>query len=226
MDGKKELLAGSKAAIPIVLGYLPIGVAYGLLAVKAGLNIKETVSMSIFVFAGSSQLICVNMLSAGAGIMPIIVMTFLVNLRHILMSASLSLHFKQTSKRLLPLLGFIITDESFAVGSSGLKEQERKGVYFLGLGVTAYLGWAISSWLGSTLGGIFNIAELPGVDFVLPAMFIVLLVMQISKHLDILVSIFSGILSILFIYILPVNWNIILATVLAAICGVIIEKVR
>src|SRR5690554_1175444 len=105
--------------------------AYGLLAVRSGLNTLEAVSMSIFVFAGSSQLISVDMIAAGTSVFPIIMMTFLVNLRHILMSASLSLQFKKTAGKLLPVLGFLITDESFAVSSAGFEKQKYKDFYFL-----------------------------------------------------------------------------------------------
>ncbi|MFW5986292.1 MAG: AzlC family ABC transporter permease, partial [Halanaerobiales bacterium] len=118
MAEKKELRAGFKDALPIIMGYVPIGIAYGMLAVQNGLDGYTTVAMSFFVFAGSSQLITVEMVGKGAAVLAIILMTFLVNLRHLLMSASLSLHFQKTDSRLLPLLSFFITDESFAVGST------------------------------------------------------------------------------------------------------------
>ncbi|MEJ6950676.1 AzlC family ABC transporter permease [Natronospora cellulosivora (SeqCode)] len=220
----KDFKSGIKAALPIVLGYLPIGMAYGILARNSGLDILETVLMSIFVFAGSSQLIAVEMIAANSAALAIIMMTFLVNLRHFLMSASLSLHFKKSDKKFLPFLGFIITDESFAVGMASISEYEHKDFFYLGLGITAYFSWVLSSYLGAAIGNIIPVADIPALDFVLPAMFIVLLVMQISKRLDILVAIISAILSLLFVYYLPANWNIILATIIAATCGVFLEK--
>ncbi len=224
MEEENPFFAGVKVSIPILLGYIPIGIAYGLLAVKSGLSSFETVLMSVIVFAGSAQLISVNMIAVGAGMIPIIMMTFLVNLRHILMSASLSLYFKKTSKSLLPILGFLITDESFAVCSASIDKYEDKGMFFLGLGVSAYLGWIISSLFGAILGNILPVSNLPALDFVLPAMFIVLLVMQIQRRLDVFVAIISGLSSLLFVYLLPGKWNIILATIIAATIGVVIEK--
>ena len=226
MEKKEVVIAGIKRAVPILLGYLPIGIAYGLLAVKSGLSIIETVSMSLFVFAGSSQLISVNMFAAGAGVLPILMMTFLVNLRHILMSASLSLQFKKTPGRMIPILGFLVTDESFAV-STAFFDQYRdrdKGIFFLSLGLTAYLGWVFSSFIGSVLGTLIPVGELPGLNFVLPAMFIILLVMQIGEKKEFFVALLSALLSLVFVYLLPANWNIITATVLAAAAGVFIEK--
>jgi len=223
---KKELWTGAKDALPIVFGYLPIGLAYGILATHAGLNSSVTVAMSFFVFAGSSQLITVNMLSDGATILPIIMMTFLVNLRHLLMSASLSLHFKKADQRLLPVISFLITDESFAVSSLKLPDQKNKQIYFLTLGIIAYLAWFFSSWLGAILAGFLPEDSYPGLDFVLPAMFIALLVLQIKDREDIMVAIFSGLFSLLFVYLLPENWNIIMATVIAATMGVVLERWR
>ncbi len=222
----QDFFTGVKDSSPIIMGYIPIGIAYGILATKSGLGILETVSMSIFVFAGSSQLISIDMLARGSAIIPIIMMTFLVNLRHLLMSASFSLHFKGTGHKVMPFLSFLITDESFAVGNVKIKDKEYRASFFLGLGLSAYLGWVISSWIGASLGEIISDAGEYGLTFVLPAMFIALLVLQIQRRLDILVAVISGLFSLLFVYLLPGNWNVILATVIAATLGVVIERWR
>jgi len=222
---KKSIISGFKKSIPVILGYIPIGISYGILALQTDLSPYLIVGMSVFVFAGSSQLIAVNMLSAQAAVIPIVMTTFLVNLRHILMSASLSLHFKKTPQKLLPVLGFLITDESFALGNTLLKEEkENKGLFFLSLGVSAYLGWVLSSWAGVIIGRYLLNFKIPVIDFVLPAMFIILLIMQINERMDVVVSILAAVLSIVFYFYLPGNWNIIAATLTAAVAGVIIEN--
>ncbi len=224
MSRRQDFKSGIKQAVPIIMGYLPIGIAYGLLAGKTELGIIGTVLMSIFVYAGSSQLICINMLGQNTGIFTIVMMTFVVNLRHLLMSASLSLNLKNTDRRILPIAGFFITDETFAVGSSSIEDYNHKGYFFLGLGLVSYLGWSLSSWLGAGLGNILPELNSSALDFVLPAMFIALLVLQLKNRLDILVAVIAGLLSLLFVQILPGNWNIIVATVIAATVGVGIEK--
>ena len=85
---------GLLASGPVCLGYIPIGIAFGVLAQKAGFTPFETGLMSLIVFAGSSQFIAVSMFAAGAGAASIIATTFVVNLRHLLMSSSLSLFFR------------------------------------------------------------------------------------------------------------------------------------
>jgi 4-azaleucine resistance transporter AzlC len=222
---KKSIISGFKKSIPVILGYIPIGISYGILALQTDLSPYLIVGMSVFVFAGSSQLIAVNMLTAQAAVIPIVMTTFLVNLRHILMSASLSLQFKKTPQKLLPVIGFLITDESFALGNTLLKEEkENKGLFFLSLGVSAYLGWVLSSWAGVIIGRYLLNFKIPVIDFVLPAMFIILLILQINERMDVLVSILAAVLSIVFYFYLPGNWNIIAATLTAAVAGVIIEN--
>ena len=90
MKPREKFTQGGAAAWPICLGYLPIGLAFGVLAQKAGLSPLQVALMSIFVFAGSSQFIAVSMLSAGASLAAIVATTFMVNLRHLLMSSSLA----------------------------------------------------------------------------------------------------------------------------------------
>ena len=89
---EKTLRDGAYAAWPICLGYFPIGLALGVLAQKAGLPWWAVAMMSVLVFAGSAQFICVAMLAAGASIPGIILTTFVVNLRHTLMSSALAVH--------------------------------------------------------------------------------------------------------------------------------------
>lgn len=214
---------GIRDAVPIVLGYLPIGMAFGMLAVNKGLTAFQASAMSVFIFAGSAQLVSIEMIASGAAAAAIIAMTFLVNLRHLLLSASLSLHLRNLPLYYYPFLGFLITDESFAVGMSKINNQKNKHRYFFGLGLTAYLGWVSSSAVGAFLTGFINFGGGGALDFVLPAMFIVLLVMQISSKSEIIVAIFSALLSIFFALTIDGSWNIILATVLASFLGVYIS---
>ena len=102
-------------AVPIVLGYLPVGFAYGVLAQKTGLSTFNAVAMSVLVFAGSATLIAVGLFASGAGAASIIVTTFVVNLRHLLMSAALAPHVRSWRKTEQGLFAFQLTDETFAL---------------------------------------------------------------------------------------------------------------
>lgn len=220
-----EIKEGIKKAMPIVLGYLPLGFAYGALARNAGLDLAFIGLMSLIVFAGSAQFISVSMLAAGAGTASIVATVFLVNLRHLLMSASLSPHFQSYPRRSLPFLSFWLTDESFAVASGELKERNPGHRFFLALFVTAYLGWFAGGILGGVFGGLFSgVKAAVTMEYALYAMFIFLLVIQVSDKKLLLAAVFSALLSLLFYLYIPGTWYIMLATVITATLGVTLEK--
>ncbi len=223
----KNFLKGVKGASPIVLGYIPIGFAFGVLAVQQGMSISSIFFMSLFIYAGSSQFIGSAMIFAGAASVSIITTAFLVNLRHLLMSASLSPYLKHVHTSKQAVISHGITDETFAVGISyagNTKEGEKcsEGYYF-GLHITSQTSWIISTVLGGFLGGLISDPTKYGIDFALSAMFIGLLFMQLKDKKDIIVAISGGVLSILFIVTGSGSFNIIIATVLAATIGVILE---
>jgi len=215
---------GIRSALPIVMGYLPIGAAYGMLARQAGLSTAEVVAMSFIVFAGSSQFIAVGMIAAGVNTWAIVFTTFLVNLRHLLMSASLSVSMRRISRPLQALLAFWITDESFAVCSATLNGRQATAQFIAGLQVTAYLAWAGGSMAGAVLGGMASGFMDLGIDYALPAMFIALLMMQMRERLSVVVAVLSAVLSLIFAIYVPGNFNVILATLLSATVGVLLSK--
>ena len=130
-----EILRGAKASLPIVLGFIPVGIAYAIMAASAGFNEAETIFMSVFVFAGASEMMAVGMYKQGALIAAIIFATFMMNLRHVIMSTCV---FKKTEKQSVikrMFLSFFVTDESFAVITS---EKEKCGFCFFALPFTCY----------------------------------------------------------------------------------------
>jgi len=220
-----DILAGMKKAIPIVLGYLPLGFAYGALARHAGIDLRLVVLMSLVVFAGSGQFISVSMLASGAGGASIVATVFLVNLRHLLMSASLSPNFQRYPRRALPLLSFWLTDESFAMASAEFREQQRGYLFMLGLFGTAYAGWVTGSAIGALFGGYFRgVTAAITMEYALYAMFIFLLVIQINERRLLAAAFVSGALSLIFYLYIPGSWYIMLATILTATMGVLAEK--
>lgn len=215
---------GVKDAIPIVLGYIPIGFTYGVIAQEFGLTVFETTAMSLIVFAGSSQFIAIGLIAGGANYLTIILTTFVVNLRHMLMSTALLPFLKHMSGKILAFISFGITDESFAVASNRLKSSKATAQYMLGLNMTAYLSWALSSMAGAAFGSLVPNTDKLGLDFVLPAMFIALLSFQ-PRNLPVLVAIVvAGTTSLLTSLFVPGNWNIIIATLLGATAGMVMDR--
>lgn len=225
MAHSTDVFIGAKKALPIVLGYLPLGFAYGTLARLAGLDLIMIMAMSLIVFAGSGQFIAVSMLGAGAGGASVIATVFLVNLRHLLMSASLSPNLQDYPRKSLPLLAFWLTDENYAMACGEFRECERSYKFLLGLFGTSYLGWVVGGMLGGVFGSFFTspVAALT-MEYALYAMFIFLLVIQITERKLVVAALVSGTLSLLFFLYIPGSWYIMLATVCTATLGVIVEK--
>ncbi len=222
---KKEILAGISKGFPVFVGYLPIGFAYGILAMQAGFTIFETILMSILVYAGSGQFIAVGMIGAGAGLASIVLTTFLVNLRHLLMSASLSNYLKGIKKTKLAAFAYHITDESFAVNSSWLKTDSKIPFPSLAaVNITSYLGWVLGGTIGAFAGSQAIDVEKYGLDYALPAMFIILLIYQLENKKFLTLAILAGTMSIFLADLLPHNLHIILTTVLVSTLGVLWTK--
>jgi 4-azaleucine resistance transporter AzlC len=225
MMNNDQFRGGMKDALPVVLGYLPVGVAFGLLARKAGLTTFEVGLMSLFVYAGASQFLAIEMVLKGMTWLPIVLTALFINLRHSLMSSNLSLYFKNTR---LPSLGFLaaqLTDESFAVAISNLPKVKDNPPYLFGLQLTSHLAWVIGSIGGALFGPFVKISEY-GLPFALPSLFICLLVFQLKSSHHFWIMVVAGVSSIFFKWVFPGNWNIILAALLAAGIGVVVERIN
>ncbi|MBM4348015.1 MAG: AzlC family ABC transporter permease, partial [Deltaproteobacteria bacterium] len=151
-----QFRAGVKAALPIVLGYIPVGMAFGVLARQAGLTPIEVGLMSLLVYAGASQFLAIEMILKGMAWSPIIFATFFINLRHSLMSSTLSLYFNRNRLRTLGLLSAELTDESFAVAMSNTSKIENRPVYLFGLQITSHVAWITGSVAGALFGGLID----------------------------------------------------------------------
>jgi 4-azaleucine resistance transporter AzlC len=216
---KDSLAAAFKQALPIVLGYLPVGFAYGVLARKSGLSIDNTVLMSLIVFAGSAQFIAVSLIASGASSLTVILTTFIVNLRHMLMSAALSPYLKKWSKMELAGFTFQLTDESFAVHSTRFANGDmHKGETFL-INSIAQLAWVGGTVLGIFSSTLISDVKPMGLDYALPAMFIALLIFQIKDKSHVVVGIITGLLSTALTLTGAGQWNVIIATLIGATLG-------
>jgi branched chain amino acid efflux pump len=222
---KKDFMTGVSTAWPICLGYIPIGLAFGVIAEKSGLNPLEIGLMSLLVFAGSAQFIAVSMLSGGATSASIIATTFMVNLRHFLMSSSLAVYLKPDKgrRKWLWILAYGVTDESFAINLAKFRQGNWDMFKTITVNQTANFVWFISTVSGG-FGGQFIPKGAFGIDYALIAMFICLLIFQIHGAIYVVTAIISGLSAIGFALLLPGNSYIILASILAATLGLFVKK--
>lgn len=214
---------GLKVAWPICVGYVPIGLAFGVLGQKAGLAPWQIGLMSLLVFAGSSQFIGVAMISAGAGGGAIIGTTFLVNLRHVLMSSALARHLDGAEKKFLALFAYGVTDESFAVNAARFHDGDWDRWRALIVNHAANACWIASTIVGGYVGEFVPSGAF-GIDYALTAMFLCLLVYQLRERLHFLIAVISGGLSVAFHGVMPKNANVMAATIAAATVGLLIAQ--
>lgn len=225
MSKLKQLGSGIVEGIPIVAGYLPIAIAFGILAKTGGIPLWGALMLSGCVYAGASQFIAIAMIGAGAGVAEIALTTFLVNLRHFLMSASLIRRIHEMKPSIRPLLAFGITDEVFSVAS--LKEGMHTPSWLFGLQASAYCSWVGGTALGYLMGEVLPQRLQDSLGIALYAMFLGLLIPAVRQNFG------KGAVAVLAALIhtglrmvpgLPPSWALIGAIILGAVLGTAVNQ--
>jgi 4-azaleucine resistance transporter AzlC len=218
-QARSALVRAAGQALPIVLGYIPVGFAYGVLALKNGIDPVNTVLMSLLVFAGSAQLIAVGMFGAGIAPLAIVATTFVVNLRHLLMSAAMSPYLGKWRKRELAAFSYQLTDETFALHAARFARGDgNKGETFW-INAIAQSAWVTGSILGVVASTLITDVRPIGLDYALPAMFIALLVGQIKDRAHLVVAAIAAVTAVVLKLLGVTQACTILATVIAATLG-------
>ena len=231
IDTADTFSQGIKDCIPTLLGYISIGLAFGVIGITSDLSVLEIFLLSVLVYAGSAQFIFCGLYVAGAPISIIIITTFIVNLRHFLMSLTVAPHLTHYSALRNIGFGSLLTDETFGVAVTKImKDKGLGGNWMDGLNLTAYLTWIASCTIGGIVGKWLPNAEAWGLDFALIAMFIALLVLNLVDvgkkklmHYLKLIGCIAGIMYILS-YFLPGHLAVLFATIIVATIGVVTEK--
>lgn len=216
---------GVISGFPIIFGYFPVAMAFGLLSKNTGISFRDSCLFSIFVFAGASQFMALDLIKASITTGNIILATFLLNLRHFMMSASLSVRLKEIKKHWLIFIAFGITDETFSVSSLG--KGELNVPFLLALHGVSYCSWVLGTMGGYLVGAMLPVSIQSSLGIGLYAMFMALLSPEIKKSLPILfLSVLSGILyaAISYFKIIPSSWNLIATIIIATGIGVLFIK--
>lgn len=175
-DKKQTLKTVILATVPVMTGYLILGMAFGILLVDKGYHIGWALLMSTTIYAGSMQFVAVDLLSGGATLLSAAIMTLLVNARHLIYGISMLEKYRNTGK-LKPYLMFSLTDETYALLCGGVPDgMERKRYYFL-VSLFDQIYWIIGSIVGALVGSALTI-DTTGIDFAMTALFVVIFVEQ------------------------------------------------
>lgn len=228
MTRRAEFLAGVRATIPLVVGAIPFGIIFGALAVSSGLTAGAAAAMSAFVFAGSSQFVAAGLVANGTGLAIIVLTTFVVNLRHMLYSASLAPRMQHLPQRWLLPLGFALTDESFLVVAERYQRNDPspyKHWFFAGSALFMYTNWQICTWIGIVAGQAIPNPASWGLDFALAVTFIGMLVPGLRSRPVVACVVVAAAAAFLFAG-LPNRLGLIVASLLGVAAGMVAQRVR
>jgi 4-azaleucine resistance transporter AzlC len=197
-DAWREFAAGARDTIPMMVGAAPFGVIFGTLVTASPLTLWHGQLMSLAVFAGSAQFIAVGLIAGHASFAVIWATTFVVNLRHILYSATLAPYVAHLPARWRWALSGLLTDEVFAVAYAHYRKYPAGTVgphYFFGSGLSMYLNWQAWTLLGLLFGAAFPGLKSLGLDFAMVATFIAIVVPQLVAVRFVAASLAAGVLS-------------------------------
>ena len=222
MDNKfRVFLKGIFDVSPLMIPVVPFGLIFGVLSIDIGFSPIETMGMSLIVFGGASQIVLLQLFSGGASSLVIISSVGAVNSRHLLYGAVVSEHLSDLKLVWKIVISYFLVDQAFARSNEYFKKNKDKNKYFhlIGGGVTCWVIWQSSTFLGIILGE--NIPEKLGLSFAVPLTFLALLVNDFRKIINVIVMITSGLVATLGYDYIPYKAYVIVAA-LAGLCVALI----
>lgn len=210
---------GFRQSIPVALSVFAYGLVFGVLAKQANLSFLEALLMSVLVFAGASQFTALGLWVTPLPALTIILTTFIINLRHILMGASLYPYIRNLKALPRNIILCFMSDESWALTMGQFQQGKRNGAFLLGCGLALGCGWWGSTVVGYLLGNLIEHPERFGLDFAFLAVFIALLVGQWRGRKSVIPWIVATVVAIAASYWLPGKWYILLGGLAGSLAG-------
>lgn len=222
MSIKRQIWQGALAIFPLSIAVIPWGFLVGSFATDIGLTVIESQALSVILFAGSAQLVAVGMFKAGVGLSTMLLTTFFITSRHFLYSVSMRNKISPLPLKWRITLGFLLTDELFAV--VGNQSPERFNPWYaFGAGFSFYLVWNMATLIGIVAGNQIPNLEQYGLEFAVAATFIALVVPTI-KSVAILVSVIVALLLSVTLAMFQVEGALMISTIGAMISGYVCES--
>lgn len=221
---------GVTLGLPIFLGYVPVGAAFGILARTLGFSVVEACLCSATALAGAGQFIALSMLGSGAGALTTVIATSVVNLRYMLFGTTISPHLRDSSLLHQGWLAFTLTDETFAVNIADRKGGRSTVASMAGVGAIAWAGWVLGTFLGAAGAELIGDPSRWGVEFAMAAMFAALFVALAEDVSHVVV----GLLAATLVLLLPLaesigiplsaNWFTVIASMTAATVATVVTR--
>ena len=219
-SAKSLFFSGMRTAVPVILGFIPVGIAFAIMARQAGFSVMQTCGMSLSVFAGASQMMVVGMHAQGASILAMILATFLLNFRHLIMSTCVCERMKPSPALLRLLAAFGVTDESFALFTT--EKKERCTVSFLlGMILVMYSSWNAGTFIGAVASDFLPPIVTASFGIALYAMFIGIIIPGLAGNLRLaLLAVLTAVCNTVLTQFMPPSRALIISTLLCAFIGV------
>ncbi len=225
-----RFVRGLKLGLPIFLGYVPVGAAFGVLARAIGFNTAQAVACSATALAGAGQFIALSLLGSGATALTTVAATSVVNLRYLLFSTTLSPHLGSVAGRTQAWLAFTLTDETFAVNVADRREGLSTPASMAGVGAVAWAGWVLGTALGAVGADWIGDPSSWGLEFAMPAMFAALFVALAEDVRHAVVGVLAGAITLALplgaaagLSISP-SWFVVIASMLAATIAALVTR--
>jgi 4-azaleucine resistance transporter AzlC len=224
-----EFLGGVRDELPILVGVVPFGMIYGVVAVASGLSPLTAQAMSVIVFAGSAQFLMAQLYAFGTPALVMLLAAAIVNLRHALYSASVAPYLRKLGGAWKWLLAYLLTDEAFAVAITHFHKPRRSSApdyrhfYLLGTGLALWSTWQLSTALGILLG-----AQIPAswsLEFTLTLTFIGMVVPSLKDRAGAAAAIAAGCVALL-AFALPLKLGLVIGSLAGILAGSIVERRR
>ena len=207
---------GFVTGFPVAVGVAGYGVVFGVIANQAGLSVAEAALMSATVLAGAAQLIGVELWADSVPMATVVATVGIVNLRYLLMSATLRPWFRGLSPQAAYGSVFFMADENWALTIGELRSGSKRGAFLLGSGLVLWLLWVAATVLGVTAGDLLGAPEQYGLDYVLTALFLTLAVGLWEGRESIRPWLAAAAVALLTNHVLPGEWYVIIGALAGA----------
>lgn len=218
---KKAFLKGVIDILPLSIAVLPWGILAGSMAINTGLSFAQAFSMSAVMFAGAAQLVSLGLVMAGASIWTILITIFFLTSQHLIYALNFRKDVTRFSLKQRLMIGFLLTDELFAVGMG--ENKQRTFAYLLGAGLCFYLAWCLFSLIGILLAQSIPDLDKLHLDFSIVAVFILIIVPMI-KNKATLVGVICTLLSALLFKYLQFESGLLLSGIIGMLSSLCIEN--
>ena len=226
MKLNKDFVAGMQGSLPILIGVIPFAMITGVGAVSVGLSFWETMGMSVLVFAGASQLVVFQLMSAGTSWIIMVLTAWVVNVRFTMYSATLAPYLQKLSTGRKAMLAYMLSDQAFGVSLSRFVSTEREmdhRWYYFGSALLIWVLWQIGAMAGALLGSLVPVSW--GFDFAFPLSFMALMFAALRDRPTVVAALTGGITAVLAKG-LPYNTGLVLATSLGIAAGYFSESLK